>query len=131
MVASRFFARQRLLRTRAPNIGQKLLQQLTSLYPVDLIPRGTDNFADRACMSGVRVRDDTTGVLYSTMIWNMDMKLTERQLRLYIKLPTGEMFLASRSMNEASALLAVDPPLPRAIREEIEFRTGRHLREAA
>jgi hypothetical protein len=131
MIASRFLARRRLLQTKVPNIGAQLLQQLTSLYPVDLIPRDTDNFADRACMSGVRVRDDATGVLYSTMIWNMDMKLKERQLRLYIRLPTGEMFLASRSMNDASALLAADPPLPRAIREEIEFRTGRHLREVA
>src|SRR5690348_13991921 len=120
MIASRFFARRRLLKAMAPEIHCKVLRQLTSLYPVALVSEKTDHFADRACMTGVRVRDSETDVLYSAMVWNTDMALKERQVRLYIRLPSGQLFLIVRPMENATTLLAADPPLPRLIREEIE-----------
>ncbi|HEY4523069.1 MAG TPA: hypothetical protein VJK73_01720 [Candidatus Paceibacterota bacterium] len=70
-------------------------------------------------------KDPETHTSYCVAVWPGHK--SERRLRFYVTLSTGEIFLVERSMKEAVLLLHLDPPLPQYVRREAERLIRRYI----
>ena len=115
------------LREQAPAMTDTICDQLTALQPVQLVAREEEVYVQRIFGSdgAAGFKDPETHTSYCVAVWPGHK--SERRLRFYVTLSTGEIFLVERSMKEAVLLLHLDPPLPQYVRREAERLIRRYI----